>query len=167
MGVHPAAGRERGSRPCRSPFPSVLSVSSVVSELPDLGSWVQSANWFGEFFQDCSRRRGEPEVVQCVASGCDKGGGKERSARFMARGTRPKEPLSGNGKPHAPKHTTYSGRARVDHTSGSGLRAVFVVCCLRLQRWGSRVAFGTGVRTAPKNKKCCQPNRSAGADQAR
>ena len=47
------------------------------------------------------------------------------------------------------RHTIYRGRSHLKNLRYSGFRGLFGVCCLRLQRLGSSVGFGTGTREAP------------------
>jgi hypothetical protein len=56
---------------------------------------------------------------------------------------------SGTGKPDQAKHTICRGRPHPKNPRYSGFRGLFGVCCLRMQRLGSSVRFGTGTRVAP------------------
>jgi hypothetical protein len=47
------------------------------------------------------------------------------------------------------RHTIYRGQPDPKNPRYSGFRGLFGVCCLRLQRLGSCVGFGTGTRMAP------------------
>ena len=57
----------------------------------------------------------------------------------------------GTGKPDQAKHTIYGGWPHPRNPRYSGFRGHFGVCCLRLQRLGSSVGFGTGTRVASNN----------------
>jgi hypothetical protein len=70
-------------------------------------------------------------------------------ARGGSRVSADRKGRQGIGKPDQAKHTMYRGWPHPRNPRYSGFRGVFRVCCLRLQRLGSSLEFGTGTRMAP------------------
>jgi len=76
---------------------------------------------------------------------------KDPGFLLMGRGSRALENRTRS------RHTTYRGQPHPKNPRYSGFRGLFGVCCLRLQRMGSCVRFGTGTRMAAEQKYLAGP----------
>ena len=95
----------------------------------------------------------QPKSPQVSAAELENGSNRRLVVRNWARGgsrvSADRKGRQGIGKPDQAKHTMYRGWPHPRNPRYSGFRGVFGVCRLRLQRLGSSLEFGTGMRMAP------------------